>query len=188
MSLTQKGMHDSWGSKSKEEGVSSNARPLLKRVEHFLWPATFQSIEIDLFVMKGDPFRILRACNLCEMGVSPRKTGRQRLKNYRGKESGRARDWDENRPIVFIWSLSWLSKMNLDRLLSWEQHHQAVTADKRLLLHPQAFCIFMWTQDNGGKIASIMYNTMWKLFSENLMQQRALKQCTETHVIKKLSQ
>lgn len=135
--------HDSWGSKSKEEGVSSNARPLLKRVENFLWPATFQSIEIDLFVMKGDPFRVLRACNLCEMGVSPRKTGRQRLKNYRGKEeSGRARDWDENRPIVLIWSLSWLSKMNLDRLLSWEQHHQAVTADKRLLLHPQAFCIF----------------------------------------------
>lgn len=112
-------MHDSGGSKSKKEGVSYNAHLVLKRVGHFLRPATFQSIEIDLFVMKGDPFRILRACNLCEMGVSLRKTGRQRLKNDRGKEES-GRDWDEkeNRPIVLIWSLFWLSKMNLDRLLS----------------------------------------------------------------------
>lgn len=54
---------------------------VLNRVEHFSRPATFQSAKIDLFVMKGAPFRILRACNLCEMGVSLTKTGRQRLKN-----------------------------------------------------------------------------------------------------------
>lgn len=112
-------MHDSGGSKSKKEGVPYSAYLVLKRVGHFSRPATFQSIEIDLFVMKGDPFRTLRACNLCEMGVSLRKTGRQRLKNdSRKEESGR--DWDEkeNRAIVLIWSLFWLSKMNLDRLLS----------------------------------------------------------------------
>lgn len=61
--------------KSEEERVSSIARLVLKRVEHFSRPATFQSIKIDLFVMKGDPFRILRACNLCEMGVSLTKLG-----------------------------------------------------------------------------------------------------------------
>lgn len=112
-------MHDSGGSKSIKEGVSYNARLVLKRVGHFSRPATFHSIEIDLFVMKGDPFRILRACNLCEMGVSLRKTGGQRLKNDSGKEES-GRDWDEkeNWPIVLIWSLFWLSKMNLDRLLS----------------------------------------------------------------------
>lgn len=112
--------HDSGGWKSEEEGVSPNARRVLKRVEHFSTPATFQSIKIDLFVMKGDPFRILRACNLCEMGVSLTKTGRQRLKNDRGKEeSGSGRDWGqkENRPIVLIWSLFWLSEMNFCRLL-----------------------------------------------------------------------
>lgn len=89
-----------------KKGVSSNALLVSKRVEHFSRPTTFQSIKIDLFVMKGDPFRILRACNLCEMGVSLRKTGRQRLKNDREKkESGR--DWGEkeNRPIVLIRSL-----------------------------------------------------------------------------------
>lgn len=112
--------HDWGGSKSEEEGVSSNARLVLKRVEHFSRPATFQSIKIDLFVMKGDPFRILRACNLCEMGVSLTKTGRQRLKNDRGKEeSGSGRDWGEkeNRPIVLIRPLFWLSEMNFCSLL-----------------------------------------------------------------------
>lgn len=95
-SMTQEGQ-------SEKEGVSSNTCLVLKRVEHFSRPATFQSIKIDLFVMKGDPFRILRACNLCEMGVSLRKTGRQRLKNDRGKEeTGSSRDWEKKKKIGLL--------------------------------------------------------------------------------------
>lgn len=151
-------MDVSGGSKSEKRGGFLQCSPCFKESGHFSSPATFQSIEIDLFVMKGGPFRILRACNLCEMGVSLRKTGRQRLKNDRRKEES-GRDWDEkeDRLIVLIWPLVWLSKTNLDRLLSlspWaEQHRQAVTADKRLLLRAQARCIFKLTQANGGKAA-----------------------------------
>lgn len=53
--------------------------------------------------MRGDPFGISQARNLREMGVSIRKTERQRLKDDRGeemrkeKESGRVRDGGERK-------------------------------------------------------------------------------------------
>lgn len=159
--------HDSGGSKSEEEGVSCNARLVSKRVEHFSRPATFQSIKIDLFVMKGDPFRILRACNLCEMGGSLAKTGRQRLKNDRWKEeSGSSRDWGEkeNRPIVLIWSLFWLSEMNffcllpLHSLISWAGSSTLGLPQQASLV---TCCIFMLIQADGGKAAQLMYSSVW---------------------------
>lgn len=58
---------------------------VLKIVKQFSRPATFKSIKIDLFVMRGEPFGIPQAWNLREMGVSIRKT-EARLKDDGGKE------------------------------------------------------------------------------------------------------
>lgn len=109
--------------------------------------------------MKGDQFRILRACNLCEMGVSLTKTGRQRLKNDReGEESGSGRDWGEkeNRPIVLIQSLFWLSEwtsaaFSIGCPSFCERAAAADESSEPVLLHVVSLC---WSRLMVGRLHS----------------------------------
>lgn len=54
--------HESEGSTERERGreLPQNSA-VLKIVKQFSRPATFKSIKIDLFVMRGDPFGTLQA-------------------------------------------------------------------------------------------------------------------------------
>lgn len=55
-------IHDSKGSKEERDREREGKKNLvLKIVKQFSRPATFKSIKIDLFVMRGGPFGILQA-------------------------------------------------------------------------------------------------------------------------------
>lgn len=80
----------------KRKRAAAKLCRVLKIVKQFQRPATLESIKIDLFVMRGDPFGSPRAWNLCETGVSIRKTGRQRL-----KDDGGGGEWKSQRAGLF---------------------------------------------------------------------------------------